>query len=749
MRLLPVVAVIGALTAQVARGQSVPDQTALATLDAAIPPGVLPAVPRGEDGVTRQIQGAMANFAKYVRENDRRAAEKALFSLDQAAIRRKEWAWPTYSMARVFLTLHEREAMPLDSDGKVEGEPHLSAMWRQLAAALDRDPTHALSRKLLVDLAYAGGDRELPASVRTAIERDLHTRGTSPRTWIVHGRALRLEGRHAFALAAFERAALLGGDPSVTALERARTLRTLGDTIGAVRAYWSGAEDLTTEGRIAYQKDLEWIVSVDSLAGLRAASNAGFSAWLRRFWAERDAAAVRARDERLTEHLRRWGVAHAEFRVPLPWKRTFYSRFWGIAGGTDCVANASRWVDSLPLHAPTLDGDPRFREPLLDHRAFVYMRHGEPYVRTDVAVGSDTTLADADQAAVTIGSWVYWVEGEWRAFHFAGSDVFGSHAPTTLRSYLPLNWGAWMALASELPEYARTALFLDPERFSGQPKTCYSTVQVAVNAQRADASVATTTDSDSPLITRPWNAPLRFFALGTEADGSSRALVTFAFAGRDLVSEALADGSVRYAINFRIVAFDATSGRTITIDTVRNFRHAATLRPTQYLTGWFEIPLDGGMWQLSMRAMQDDALAGAYGVRRGLVVDRGQSLALSDVVTGLTGSPESWLASGEAFPLNTLGAWRLGSNVELYYEVRGLRSGDPYTSTLQVLPADRRAKGSVSVRAQEEAAGPLTAVRRTLGLARLPAGTYRLVVTIEAGGQTVKREQEIVVVDQR
>ena len=133
-------------------------------------------------------------------------------------------------------------------------------------------------------------------------------------------------------------------------------------------------------------------------------------------------------------------------------------------------------------------------------------------------------------------------------------------------------------------------------------------------------------------------------------------------------------------------------------------------------------------------------------MRRNLVLDAGGGLALSDVVTGLPGSPERWIAAGQPFPLNTLGAWRVGADVELYYEVRGLSAGSVYTTTLQVLPGEARLKQRVSIRTQDVASGALTPIRRTLGLGALPRGNYRLVVTVEAAGVSVVREQTILVV---
>ncbi|MEO5826110.1 MAG: hypothetical protein ABIR59_09510 [Gemmatimonadales bacterium] len=740
--LLPLLMLLSAPLA----AQSSADRAALARLNRAIPPGVLPEAAASQDAVARQLENAFGHFAQYVREDNRRAAERALFDFDQAAVRRRKWGWPDYGMARVLFALHERGAPALPGDGRRAGEADLTAAWRHLHHALERDSTLVEARDLLVDMTIRSGDRELDDLARRAVARIVDQADAPANAWIVFARALRTEQSYDSALAAFDSAAARGGDRSVIALERSRTLVALGDSAGGISAYWDGAESLTLAGRAAYRQDLEWIVTTDSVAGFARSVGADVPGWLRRFWGERDAAALHAEDARLREHLRRWVVAHRDFRVPVPWKRNFYTRFWGIAGGAPCVANASQLVDSLPLHPPTIAGDPRFREPLLDHRGFIYMRHGEPFAMTASATSGDSLLADNDLSTVNLSSWVYWIEGAWRAFHFGGGSEFGAHAPTTLRTYLPLSFNAWTALAQILPEYQKAANLLDPNFLVSTPKECFTPMQTAFRHQRDDAGVGIATDSDSPLILRPWDAPLQFFALGTGADRNGRALVTFAIPMRDLNAQVLPSGESGYQVAFRVVAWERVTGQRIEVDTTRRFRAAANTPTTSYLTGWFEIPLGPGDWQLAVKAQQEDSLAGAYGMRRGLVLDRGGVLSLSDVVTGLAGSPERWTPDGTPFPLNALGTWREGSTVELYFEVRGLGAGDRYTTTVEVFPADRRQKEQIRVRFPEVATGALTPVRRSLALGSLKRGDYRLVVTIESGGRRAVREQRILVV---
>ena len=97
------------------------------------------------------------------------------------------------------------------------------------------------------------------------------------------------------------------------------------------------------------------------------------------------------------------------------------------------------------------------------------------------------------------------------------------------------------------------------------------------------------------------------------------------------------------------------------------------------------------------------------------------------------------------FPLNTRGAYPVGGELQLWFEVYGLAAGTPFRSRFELTPIAGGAKGRAVVSAQEVSDGPVTALRRTLGLADLAPGTYRLAVTVEAGAAVARREQPIVI----
>lgn len=747
---LLVVAAAGPLTAQ-----SPADTQLLTRLDAALVRGERPDASRSADGTVRRLQDGLRELDEWRRTGRRRHADAALWHLNRAASDQPGWAWPRYLAARAHLLLDAANARVLGSAGQLPNESHLAASLRHLDAALAREATFAPARRLLATLLFPSGDRELSPASRRAVDRERALPAPLVELQIVRARALRTGRAYREALAEFESAIFRGGDGSLLALERARTLMALADTTAAVAAYWHGLDHLTATGRTWYRQDLGWIIGEDSLATFDAEPLEGVGLWVQRFWDERDAAVAGRAGARLTSHLARWVTAHERYRVPSPSTRNFYTRFWDIAGGKECIASATALVDSLPLFPPLVPGDPRYREPLLDHRGFLWMRHGAPFARTTVGAPDQEPQSEeldaigmveaspSSAVGVTLESWVYWIEGDWRSFHLGGSATFGTHAPTTVRSYLPLSEGPWLALAQILPKYRRAAFALDPNRKSVIAPSCLPAITEAVHEMRADAHLAITTDSDSPPYIRPWNAAIRSFAIGGGTATSGRALITFALPVRDLHADTLADGRLAWRVHFRAVAFRGRDGLTRSHDTTRTFV-TGPLADDAHLAALFERPLEPGQWQLAVRAWQDSDSSGAYALRRRLVVDHGPDLTLSDIVTGITGGLR-WPA-GADFPVNTLGTWPERGEAELWFQIGGLPAGTPYGLRLEVLPAEEGRGERISISSDGTSDGLLTTVRRSLGLQRLRPGNYRLVVTVKTDRQSAEREQEILIV---
>jgi hypothetical protein len=108
---------------------------------------------------------------------------------------------------------------------------------------------------------------------------------------------------------------------------------------------------------------------------------------------------------------------------------------------------------------------------------------------------------------------------------------------------------------------------------------------------------------------------------------------------------------------------------------------------------------------------------------------------------------------------NPLRTYRRSDEMELYYEIEGLRP-TPYTVELEV-----RKKGSggglfhkifggggaaIRLRFQEQATTPFVTTHRTLRLDRLKPGNYQLdLLVVDADGRKDRRSQEFQVVEDK
>ena len=723
---------------------------------------------RAGSGAIGEIRRGLYQARVAAVAGDRRQLVNTLTALDILADAHSRWAWPALALANAYAGLARAHAELLNLSDQRLGESHVDALWRYLRDALHDDPELAPARTLAIGIMVAGGDRELTSDEHAILATLLLRPDPEADALLVLARDLRRRFRYDSALSVFDASLAAGGDASRLALERARTLRALERPGAAEHAYWEGLERMTPAGREMYHFDLAWILTPDSLAAFERLPDDAVLGWMHRFWDERDAAAANHPGERLLEHLRRWVVAYANFRVDRPWRYTQMTRveylfegFIAPGGGWDrCIASDAGLYDLLSHEAPVHPGDIRDREPLLDHRGLIYLKHGQPWrtLRPEVAL-----MAHKDAAAETASdpmadaanhrpgnpvaetdSWLYWIEGGWRLLHFRGSNALGMFRPSTLSGYLPIDPAMYVARASMMQEYAAAAHAI-LHISSYNPKSCLDEVQVAVAKSRDDAHTATTSDSDTPIITAPWTSAIQVFALGHAAEHSGKLLLSFAFSGPSLVGYPGNNARLRFPLHFRIVAYNRATGETVALDTTRVMTNAGPLRPDQSLTGWFEMPLTGGTWQVALRANEGVDSAGAYMLHRDLVVDAAPGLSLSDIVTGRDGTGTWTATDGAAFPLNVLDAWTAGGTARLFYEVRGLQPGEEYRTLVELTPVSDTRRAIVRFVTNDRAGGVVDHVRKSLGLEQLKPGRYRLTVTVSHGSQSAARSRDLVI----
>jgi hypothetical protein len=700
-------------------------------------------------------------------EASRTAIERRLFTLEGEAARTSSDPSAPHQLAASFVAMHRAERPVQASAGMRSGETHAQAAWRWIVESLRRDSDYRPARDLALKLLLARGEREPTRYERQSVELLQETTASEAALRIVLAREARQRSELDSALALLGQVASDDSLQGLAMLERARTLAMRGDVSEAVAAYWQGLRNIGAVSRAHYAHDAGWLLSPDSVAILNDVPDDALSGWLRTFWRVRDAASAGYEGDRLAEHLRRWAHVHQQYRVPLPGRRIQFRRVEMLFDGMDsCVANNSALYELLAALERPLPGDVRDREPLLDHRAIVYMRHGTParvvtgaapslfqtaliemsLVERQKARGRGAIEGEQRESMRQNESWRYWFEGEWRFVHFRGSNALGLHAPTTISSYLPVKFEHdWRMRAEVDPAYF--AVFRIPPK--GTPPSCVPAVLTVIAQSRADAALTVASDSDTPPIPRAWGAVTQAFAVGAGANGSGRALLSYAIPQRALEADTLLDGRVLTRVALRVVAAERSTGRIIEMDSVRRVITEANVGLRDNMTGWLEVALPPGTWDVAVRGQQPDDSLGHFAQHRTVVVPEGTALGMSDIVVGRPGSNPPWPAAGEPFPLNALGAWATGETVDWYAEVWGLPAGTEFRLALTLTPSDASNPRTIRITSTERSAGTFTPIRRQVVLDALPTGQYTLTVRVEAGGGVVERQRGLLIHDGR
>lgn len=778
------VGVTGSIAAQAPAGRAALDALR-DTLDRAATAEAVAEVSRdwsdGRGGVMLRLRrGLIALRVGEIRQS-RAPLDEALVEFGEAAIRERQWPYPRYGLARTKLALNAGDWPPKPDLYHAAGESWYKGFTDAIAEALEREPWMPAAESLLLGVLADQGQREQPQRLVRLLERSAASDSADPRVHLILGRSYRATGDGTRSLAAFERYAAVAAAAEAE-LELARALEALGRSDDAVAAYWAGLANPDDATRAEYRRDLAWIADSAEMRAFDSLSSAEVRPWLRDFWADRDAVELREPGARLREHLRRWNYVHAHFRIPDPDRRTQFERRPIVKLGP-CIDGQPAGINDLEFDDHTWRDDGRRRERLLDDRAIVYMRHGEPArritvagatteidaliatgaapaeLRTMVAAHTDTRpsvpdwLGEDDGLEGRSQAWLYWFAGEPRVFHFTGGDAAGRHEASTLTITPPRDEHYLRALAEGTGDrrYARLA-FLLQNRAAGwrlaRDYSCYDSHQDLRRDRRADMLAAVNTDSYTRLFPVDLTPLVQAFALGEPERGTGRALVVFAVPGQRLTPQPRADGNtgVAYRLTISAVAYDSTLDVVRRVDTTRTFVAADTLGEGEYLSGHLELPIPAGRYEVRAAVVQDSLIGGA-GYQAGVELGRGSGgLALSDIVLGRAGSGLTWRRNGEEVPLNPLGAFEKGGSAELYYELTGTKPGTTYTTTIEVRRGQRGEKRTgTALRFTETARGSAMRVSRSLGLRNLGDGVYRLRVKIEeeGSGRAVTREQTL------
>lgn len=574
--------------------------------------------------------------------------------------------------------------------------------------ALAADPTH-----LPAALALAWVELSLMDTARLAVSRDVLRRVAAavvpdpPELQLALGRLERATGVLESATLAFERYLLTGPNRALGLLELARTRLAMGQADGEA-AYYEGASMDDPAAVAEYRADLR-VFAPDSVirefSRLRGRARA---AYLHSFWTDRDRLELRGDGQRLREHYRR--LQYASINFPLTISRRFYG-----------------WLDAY-----------RSGSADVDDRGIVYIRHGEPAQR----------LRPFIFGAMPNESWRYaQAEGDLLLHFSAGWDTNGGgdlYDYRLVQSVLDLRGAADAPLDQLLlsrqslsPAYSRM--------LNWGPHGAARARALERDIGGTSISIATRTDTYELQFPLRLGVVADLIAVGSR-DGGNLGHLVFGIAAPGTSPES-AFGSVRYPVRVRLVALDQADRAVARLDTTVVIRLSREVRAGEYLVGRAELLLPAGRWSYRASLQQGDS--------SGVVLPRdsvrvaptdGTSFSLSDIALGSKGRAAPWVTeAADTVLLAPSASFRVGSDVELYYEASGATPGAPYRHQITVLRQERqgsdRRRALVALSFEEKAPAPVLRSRRTVRLDRLKAGSYvvELRVTASDGSSEMRR----------
>ncbi|HEV8177553.1 MAG TPA: GWxTD domain-containing protein, partial [Gemmatimonadales bacterium] len=533
----------------------------------------------------------------------------------------------------------------------------------------------------------------------------------NPELVLSWGRVERATGSLDSALIAFERYLLIGSNRALGLLELARTRLALGQADGEA-AYYEGAALDDGDATEGYRADLQLIAADSIIKELDRLKGQARSAYLHRFWTDRDHLDLRPEGERLREHYRR--VLFARLHFPLTISRRFYGRLDAYRSGNTEV----------------------------DDRGVIYIRHGAPADR----------LRPFVFGAMPNESWRYVrAEGD-LLFHFSsgydgngGGDLYDYRL---VQSVMDLR-GAADAPTDQLilsrqslsPLYSR---MLNWGRFgSGHARGQERDIGAV------SIAVGTTSDTYELQFARRLEAVSDLVAVG-RGPGGSLAHFVFGIAAPGLSGRPGARGT-EFPVRVRLVALDGL--RSIaTLDTTVVIRRQQQLARNEWLMGRVELALPPGRWGYRAALQQGDSAGVVLPQNLVQVANTGgASLELSDIALGTPSRAVSWITDvADTVLLAPSPLFRTGSDVELYYEARGATPEAMYRHEIAVRPTrhpSHRRQPLVAISFEEQTAAEVIRSHRTLSLERLKEGSYLMEVKItgpDGRSQTRRRPIQVI-----
>lgn len=728
-------------------------------------------------GAVERIGVALADLQLHELGNDA-AMYDAWREFDELVRSYPEWPWPRLGLAIAALTVYRSgKPMPAAYDD-VAGGTHYDGFAIELKRLLSMEPTFAPALDWVADMAAGEGDREQPKELLRLLAWADSAGLSTPSVPLVFARATRMAGKYDSSLTWIRTYQARGGDAGIAALERARTLAFQAQ-LNEAAASWSSGLVAPSEGaRAAYRDDLQWIATPLELARYDSLPADSLAAFAQAFWARREARDLRPEGTRLEEHLRRWVVVHRAFRVPDPRRRTAYRKVF-VPNLAACMEDGYNSLDDIPFAEPSRAGRYRVRERMLDHRAVIYMRHGEPLLAVGGVQPGDMqnimsadgtggfTVASANPGGAapiadgmsglpttpdpTYSTWVYLIGGQPRIFSFFPNPALGTDTPSTMLLNQVPNLDMLLRLENTMPGFSRLAgLVQFYEMQSGiggrlaVPLTCQRPVIEAIAEQRDGAAKAVRTDTYLRRMKMPLNVALQAYAIGQPSLGTGQLLIAFALPAEALLADSSfgSEEHTRYLVRVEAAIIDTVTGDAVQRDTTVGYLVPRTAPATGWLPGLVQFPLPIRGSEVRVAVLQGAEERGAMLVAPVAPAGAPQ-LSMSDVVLGREQSMR-WTRGGQRVPVTPFTSFREGDALDLYYEAYGLGRELEYRTRVSLREVSRE-QSSSTLSFTDKATATVAAYSRRLVLSKLKPGAYVVRVTMEpeGGGPGVSRERVI------
>jgi GWxTD domain-containing protein len=640
------------------------------------------------------------------------------------------WPYAWYGMGLAEYGVGDSQVSFVTGLKTMLGRDALTRSAIAFAKSAEVDPSFARG---LVDLANTALRQRVNIKLGVALDAlrraGQTTAGDDPEVLLARGRVEREVGDGDSARAAFNGYLQHGPNQSLGLLELARTEFLLGRFDG-LRPYYQGAASDDTATVAGYRADLATIASDSIMHEFDQQRGPYRASYLKRFWSRRDHLELRNEGERLREHYRRLFYARKNFQL------TSNNRHYDIV---ERYRSGSRDFDD---------------------RGVIYIRHGEPSSRASYAAPG----LEPNE------SWRYSRADGDLIFHFIARedvqdfklveslfDVLGFSDAVKLQAQ---NDGAATHAMAEQLMLSREQLSPIYRRLHGAGHM--STGRYQTEERRAgqeSIALGTTTDSYELRFPLQLKAQTNVLAVGTDS-GKPQVQITYAIAGSSLEPVTVTRGFL-YTVRLRFVATDRRGEVVSSLDTTRHFVAPEPVPPQEHLVGRVAANVPAG--QLTYRlAIQQGEAAGVTrprdSVRVGPVTST--ALGLSDLVLGSRSANLAWRRTPDDTVLfNPLRTYRRNEEMELYYEIDGLRP-TPYTVELSVKKKGgggglfRKIFGgsgaAIRLKFQEQATTSRVTTHRRLQLDRLKAGEYVLEVQVtDADGRKDRRRQEFRVVEEK